>query len=143
MSQVIIGLQGKDHYDKMVIGIDPGEVMGLVVVADGKVVDTANCLSIWETVNKIKSILKNIDLSVTNVRIKIGNGVPVYKGLIEAMDNTLPVKIVLEIVSEAGTNLPSGKRGRCLRHITSATRISARVGCIYQRKRGNKNEKNS
>ncbi|MCL2642594.1 MAG: hypothetical protein FWD52_03660 [Candidatus Bathyarchaeota archaeon] len=135
ISQVIISLQGKEYYKKMVVGIDPGEVSGLVVIADGKLVDKTNCLSIQETDNKIKSILKNVNLSVTNVKIKIGNGVPVYKELIEALDNTLPSKIVLEIVSEVGTNLPISKRSRCLRHIMSATRISAREGCIYQRKK--------
>ncbi|MCL1977955.1 MAG: hypothetical protein FWG55_07655 [Candidatus Bathyarchaeota archaeon] len=144
INQVIVSLQGKEYYEKMVIGIDPGEVTGLVVIADGKVVDKANCLSIRETNNKIKSILKNVNLSATNVKIKIGNGVPAYKGLIETLDDTLPPRIVLEIVSEAGTNLPLSKRSRSLRHITSATRISTRIGCIYQRKeRKEKDEKNS
>jgi len=128
----------------MVIGIDPGEVTGLAVIADGKVVDKANCLSIREVNNKIKSILKNVNLSATNVKIKIGNGVPAYKELIEALDNTLPPKVILEAVNEAGTNLPLSKRSRSLRHITSATRIGTRVGYIYQRKeRKEKNEKNS
>jgi len=143
ISQVTINLQGKDHYKKMVIGIDPGEVIGLVAIADGKVVDKANCLSILETENKIKSILKNVNLSVTNVKIKIGNGVPIYKKLIEALDNTLPSKIVLEVVNERGTNLPLSKRSRRLRHITSATNISTRVGCIYHRKERKKNEENN
>jgi hypothetical protein len=108
-------------------------------------VDEANCLSIRETNNKIKSVLKNVNLSTTKVRIKIGNGVPIYKELIETLDKTLPPKVILEVVSEAGTNLPITKRSRSLRHIISATRISTRVGCIYQRKgeKGDKNEKNS
>jgi hypothetical protein len=145
MSQVAIILQGKEHYEKLVIGIDPGEVTGLIVIADGKVVNKANCLSIRETSTRIKNILKNVNLAVTNVRIKIGNGVPAYKELIETLDKTLPSKIVLEVVSEAGTNFPVSKRSRNVRHIISATRISSRVGCIYQR-RGEtrkKNEKNS
>lgn len=105
----------------------------LVVVADGKVVDKANCLSIREAESKIKSMLKNVSLSATNVKIKVGNGVPVYKGLVEALDKALPSKVVLEVVSEARTNLPASKHSRSLRHIMSAMRISARVGCIYQR----------
>jgi len=52
--------------------------------------------------NKIKSILKNVNLSVASVKIKIGNGVPVYKGLIEVLDNTLSSSIVLEVVSGVG-----------------------------------------
>jgi hypothetical protein len=144
MSQVVISLQGKECYEKMVIGVDPGAVTGLIVIADGKVIIEANCLSIRETNNKIKSILKNVNLSATNVRIKIGNGVPAYKELIETLDKTLPSKIVLEVVSEAGTNLPISKRSRSLRYIISATRISKRVGCIYQRKKEKKkNEENS
>jgi hypothetical protein len=134
MSMVTIGLLGKESYEKIVIGIDPGEVNGLAVIADGKVIDKANCVGIIEAVNKIKGILKNVNLSATAVRIKIGNGVPAYKELIEALDNTLPPQVVLEVVSEAGTNLPLHKRSRRLRHITSATRIAARVGYIYPRK---------
>jgi hypothetical protein len=144
MSSLTISLQGKERYEKIVIGIDPGEVTGLAVLADGKVVDKANCLSIREINNKLKSILKNVNLSATLVKIKIGNGVPAYKELIEALDNTLPPKVVLEVVSEAGTNLPLSKRSRGLRHITSATRIAARAGYIYQRReRKEKDETNS
>jgi hypothetical protein len=135
MSAVTIRLQGKESYERMVIGIDPGEVIGLAVIADGKVVDKANCLGIQEAVNKIKSILKNVNLSATAVKIKIGNGVPAYHELIEALDKTLSPMVVLEVVSEAGTNLPLSKRSRGLRHITSATRIAARVGYIYLREK--------
>jgi hypothetical protein len=141
---VTIWLQGKERYEKIVFGIDPGEVTGLAVIADGKVTDKANCLSIREVNNKIKSILKNVNLSATVVKIKIGNGTPAYKELIEALDNSLPPKVVLEVVSEAGTNLPISKRSRGVRHITSATRIATRVGYIYQRReRKKENEANS
>jgi hypothetical protein len=144
MSAVTIGLQGKERYEKMIIGVDPGEVTGVVVIADGKIIDKTNCLSIREVVIKLKSILKNVNSSATLVKIKIGNGVPTYKELIEALDNTLPPKVVLEAVSEAGTNRPLTKRSRGVRHITSATRIAARVGYIYQRReRRKENEANN
>jgi hypothetical protein len=128
----------------MIIGIDPGNIIGLVTIADEKMIDKLNCLSIQEMDNKIKSILKNVNLSITNVKIRIGNGVPVYKDLIEVLDNTLSPEIVLELVSERGTNLPLNKRNRYLRHITSAARISTREGQIYQRREmKEKDEKNS
>ena len=136
MSEVTIILQGKESYEKIVIGIDPGEVVGLAVIADGKVIDRANCLSTQEVLNKIKGILKNVNLSATNVKIKIGNGVPAYKELVEALDDALPPQVVLEVVSEAGTNRPlkENKHSRGLRHITSATRIAGRGGYIYPRR---------
>lgn len=137
MNAVTIGLQGKESYEKIVIGVDPGDVFGIAVVADGKVVDKANCVGLQETVNKIKGILKNINLSATAVKIKIGNGVLAYRELIEALDNIIPASVILEIVSEAGTNKPLIKRSRRIRHINSATRIAARAGYVYVRREKN------
>ena len=54
-------VQGKEHYEKIVIGVDPGEVFGLAVLADGKVIETGNCFSVEETLDKIKNILKNLE----------------------------------------------------------------------------------
>jgi hypothetical protein len=73
---------------------------------------------------------------VTTVLVKIGNGVPVYKELLEAMDEALPPKIELEVVNEAGTNSPlkENKRSRRIRHISSAKRIAGRTGYIFPRR---------
>ena len=130
-------LQGKESYEKIVIGVDPGEVFGLAVIADGKVSETANCFSIQEVLNKIKSIIKNVDGSATAVSVKIGNGVPAYKDLLEALDSALPPEVVLEAVSEAGTNrnINEKKHRRGLRDIVSAIRIAGRIGHVYPRRK--------
>jgi hypothetical protein len=130
-------LQGKESYEKIVIGIDPGEVFGLAVVADGKVNETDNCFSVQEVLNKIKNIVKNVDVSSTVVSVRIGNGVPAYKDLLETLDSALPPEVVLEVVSEAGTNrhINENKHRRGLRDIVSAIRIAGRVGHVYPRKK--------
>jgi hypothetical protein len=130
-------LQGKEAYEKIVIGIDPGEVFGLAVIADGKVNETANCFSIHEALAKVKNVLRDVDFSATAITIKIGNGVPTYKELIEAFDAELPVEVALEVVSEAGTNrsLNHNKHRRGLRDIASATRIAGRAGHFYPRRK--------
>ncbi|MBN1357979.1 hypothetical protein JW988_04330 [Candidatus Bathyarchaeota archaeon] len=130
-------LQGKEAYEKIVIGIDPGEVFGLVVIADGKVNETANCFSIHEALAKVKGVLREVDFSATAVTIKVGNGVPTYKELIEEFDHALPEEVALEVVSEAGTNrsLNRNKHRRGLRDIASATRIAGRAGHIYPRRK--------
>jgi len=130
-------LQGKEVYEKIVIGIDPGEVFGLAVIADGKVNETANCFSVHETLAKVKGVLREVDFAVTAVTIKIGNGVPTYKDLIEAFDVALPTEVALELVSEAGTNRPlkNNKHRRGLRDIASAIRIAGRAGHIYPRRK--------
>jgi hypothetical protein len=137
VNEVLKILQGKEVYEKIVIGVDPGEVFGLAVIADGKVNETANCFSIQEVLTKISSIAKNVDFSSTAVTIKIGSGVPTYKELIETLDLTLPPEVVLEVVSEAGTNRPlnEDKHRRGLRDIASAIRIAGRAGHVYPRRK--------
>ena len=130
-------LQGKESYDKIVVGIDPGEMFGLAVIADGKVNETDNCFSVQEVLDKVKNIVKNFDVSSTAVSVKIGNGVPAYKTLLEMLDAALPPEVVLEIVSEAGTNrhIDEKKHRRGLRDIVSAIRIAGRTGHIYSRRK--------
>jgi hypothetical protein len=130
-------LQGKEAYEKIVIGIDPGEVFGLAVIADGKVNETANCFSVHEALTKVSSVIREVDFSSTTVTIKIGNGVPTYKELIEEFDVALPTEVVLQVVSEAGTNraLNHNKHRRGLRDIASAIRIAGRAGHVYPRRK--------
>jgi hypothetical protein len=63
--------------------------------------------------------------------------VPIYKELLEDLDNVLPPQVVLEVVSEAGTNKPlkENKRSRGVRHISSAKRIAVRVGKFAPRRK--------
>ena len=130
-------LQGKEVYKKIVIGVDPGEMFGLAVIADGKVNETGNCFSIQEALAKISSVIKNVDFSSTAVSIKIGSGVPAYKELLDTLDFALPPEVVLEVVSEAGTNRPldENKHRRGLRDIASALRIAGRAGHVYPRRK--------
>lgn len=126
-------LQGKEKYEKIVIGIDPGEVFGLAVVADGKVTETCNCFGIHEVLKKVENVVSAETSSL--ITVKIGNGVPIYKELLAMMDAELPPHLVLEVVSEAGTDRPAknGSHRRGLRDIASAIRIAARIGRIYPR----------
>jgi len=135
-------LQGKEAYEKIVIGVDPGDVFGLAVVADGKVNETANCFSIQEVLKKTENIVKTVDLAATVVTVKIGNGVPAYKDLLEALDAVLPPEAVLEVVSEAGTShiLNENKHRRGLRDIASAIHIAGRTGYVYPRRKTSEEE---
>jgi predicted RNase H-like nuclease (RuvC/YqgF family) len=138
-------IQGKEYYDKIVIGIDPGEVFGLAVLADGKVVETGNSFSVEETVNKIEEILKSFGKTeISSLSVKVGDGVPAYKEkLLRILDTTLPSNVILESVREAGTDryLNETEHRRGLRDIVSATRIAGRNGFTFPRR--NSSESNS
>jgi hypothetical protein len=137
ISEVKRILLGKEAFEKIVIGIDPGEATGLAVVADGKVIEEGNCYSTQEVINTITKTIKNVNFSQTAVSVKIGNGVPVYKELLEALDQALPLQVALEVVGEAGTNKPLKENGhsRGIRHISSAIRIAGRTGHIVSRRK--------
>ncbi len=132
-------LLGKETYEKIVIGIDPGEAVGVAVFGDGKVIEEGNCYSIQEVTTSITKTLRGVDYAQTNVSVKIGNGVPVYKELLAALDQALPLQVSLEVVSEAGTNKPLKNNGhsRGIRHISSAIRIAGRSGYITPRRKAN------
>jgi hypothetical protein len=97
------------------------------VVVDGKVIEEGFCFSTNEVINRILKKIRNVDFDVTNVSSKIGNGSS-YKKKLEELDGTLPPQVVLEVMSEAGTNKPlkENKRSRGVRHIASANRIAGR-----------------
>jgi len=134
-------IQGKEYYEKIVIGVDPGEVFGVAVLADGKVIETGNCFSVEETLDKIKNILRTLEkIPITSVSVKVGDGVPVYnEKLLQVLDNALPSNVMLESVSEAGTNryLSETKHRRGLRDIVSAIRIAGRNGQTFPRRKTN------
>jgi len=131
-------LQGKEYYEKVVVGVDPGKIFGLAVLADGKVIETRNCFSVEETLNEIKNILKSLEnVPKTSFSVKIGDGVPSYKEkLLRVLDDALPQNVMLESVSEAGTDryLNETKHRRGLRDIVSAIRIAGRNGQKFPRR---------
>ncbi len=135
VTEVKIILRGKQAYEKIVIGIDPGEVIGLAAIADGNTILETNCFNIQEVISCITKMVRNFNFSLTKISIKIGNGVAIYKELLKALDEALPPEIMLEVVGEAGTNKPlkENKRSRRIRHICSAIRIAGRNGDIIPR----------
>lgn len=135
VSEVKRILEGKEAYEKIIVGVDPGEAIGLAVIADGKVIAQDNCFSANELAKSIAKTVRNIDFSLTSVSVKIGNGVPVYREIVENLDAALPPQVALEVVSEVGTNKPlkESRHSRRIRHIASAIRIASRTGYVIPR----------
>jgi hypothetical protein len=138
VNQTLQLIEGKDSYEQIVIGVDPGEVLGLAVLADGKVIRTGNCFGINETLDEIENIIKSLkDIRASMIAVKVGDGIPEYKEkLLKALDRKLPPNIILESVSEAGTDryISDSKHRRGLRDIVSAIKIARRNGQVYARR---------
>lgn len=138
INQALQQAEGKSGYEEIVIGVDPGEILGLAVLADGKVIKTGNCFSIKEAVDEIEKIVESLkDVKAGSIIVKIGDGAPEYKEkLLKALDNRLPPNVELESVSEAGTDrhISEAKHRRGIRDIVSAIKIAERSGQKFARR---------
>jgi ABC-type sugar transport system ATPase subunit len=132
-------VHGKESFEKVTIGVDPGEVFGLAVLAGGRVVETGNCYSVYEALHKIETIIRGLaSTPVSAISVKVGDGVPACKErLLCELDRALSPNVVLESVREAGTNrrLNEAKHRRGLRDIVSAIQIAGRSGYTFQRRK--------
>jgi predicted RNase H-like nuclease (RuvC/YqgF family) len=141
ISEALRLAHGKEYYEKVVIGVDPGEAIGWAVLADGKVTETGSSFSVEETLGRIENILKNFGKNaITMISVKVGDGVPAYREkFLHALDNILPSNVTLESVNESGTNryLSDNKHRRGLRDIASAIRIAGRNGHKFPRRKAN------
>jgi hypothetical protein len=139
VSEALRIVEGKEHFEKFTVGIDPGELFGLAVLADGKVIETDNCFSVEETLARVVKVVNDIEgKHLSSISVKIGDGVPRYKEhMLHLLDEALPSNISLESVSESGTSqsLNGSKHRRGLRDIISAIQIAGRPGCRFQRRK--------
>ncbi|UCE96144.1 MAG: hypothetical protein JSV51_00610 [Candidatus Bathyarchaeota archaeon] len=134
-------VKGKKEYERLVIGIDPGQNFGIAVLGDGNVIETKNCTSSTRTVKEIKDVLRRIP--AIHISIRIGNGAPSYaKELWRLLDEILPENIVVEFVREEGTSRSVGEipQRRRKRDISSAIKISQRQGRVLSRHKKQRRE---
>jgi len=136
IDEALLGVQGKQSYEKIVVGVDPGKTCGVAFLGDDNVLETFSCSGLEKTVNVILDGLNRIPATLGVV--KVGDGAPTYtKELLLSLDKALPLETLMEIVSEAGTsrsmNETAHRRG--LRDTMSALEIAGRKGKIFPRKR--------
>jgi ribosomal protein L31E len=106
-------------YSNMVIGIDPGKRVGVVIMADGRVVEGKVEVDIGKALDGVLEVLSRSHASTKLVRI--GNAIE--KRWLEDFMKKLPPKVKVEIVSEERT---TGRKRAS--HISSATKIALREG---------------
>ena len=135
IDEVVRLIQGKKNFERVVVGIDPGETFGVAILGDGNVIETFSCSSLEEIVKAILQAFRKIPTSI-NV-IKVGDA-PIYtKELLHLLDDALPENVTIEIVSEAGTShfTKDTVHRRGIRDMVSAAMIAGRTGQPYSRRK--------
>ena len=135
VDEAILIVQGKQGYEKVVVGVDPGKTYGIAILGDNKVLATLTSSNIEEASHLVVDSLKRFPAEVKVVRV--GNGPPEYtQTLLSSLDKALPEETLVEIVSEAGTSRLTNKsvNRRMLRDAVSAIKIAGRNGRVFHRK---------
>ncbi len=136
VNEAIRLVQGKTSYDEVVIGVDPGRTFGVAVMGDGRILETANCSSLKETMDIILKALEKVPATIN--RVRIGDGAPVYtKEILHLLDEALPKETAIEVVCEAGTSQPAKGTAhrREVKNKTSAIKIAERKGRFFPRRK--------
>lgn len=111
----------------VIIGIDPGEVYGVVVTFEGKVIDTDLFHSPYEVAKYIKFVKSALQSFLdSELIVKIGNGSPLHqRWLFRYLKNTR-LRANYQIVDETYTTMTRTKFRK--RDITAAILISKKKG---------------
>ena len=135
VDEAILIVQGKQGYERVVVGVDPGKTYGIAILGDNKVLATLTSSNIEEASHLVVDSLKRFPAEVKVVRV--GNGPPEYtQTLLNSLDKALPEETLVEIVSEAGTSRLTNKsvNRRMLKDAVSAIKIAGRNGRVFPRK---------
>jgi hypothetical protein len=135
IDEAILIVQGKQGYEKVVVGVDPGKTYGIAILGDNKVLATLTSSNVDEASHLVVDSLKRFPAEVKVVRV--GNGPTEYtQTLLDSLDKALPEETLVEIVSEAGTSRLTNKsvNRRVLKDAVSAIKIAGRNGRILSRK---------
>jgi hypothetical protein len=92
-------LHGGQKYEKLIIGIDPGEYPGIALYGDDSLLNKWNTNSLPEAIDLIKHILKEYQSSEKIIRI--GHGSNIIRNHIINM--LLPLGVTIEVVDEHKT----------------------------------------
>jgi len=136
VDEAIKTVREKKNFEKIVVGVDPGETFGLAILGNGNVLETFTCSRLEETVSTVLRMLEKSQAITSMVRI--GKGAPLYtKQLLDLLDEALPEKIGIEVVSEEGTSRFGREtvHRRDVKDVMSAIRIAERKGNVFHRKK--------
>jgi len=138
IDEAILIIQGKQNYQKIVVGVDPGKSCGIAFLGDNKVIETLTASSVETATNLVVDNLKRFQAETRLVRV--GDGMPEYtKTLLVLLDAQLPEDVMIQIVVEVGTSRLTNKsvNRRVIRDTISAIRIAGRNGRVFSRRNFN------
>ncbi|UCG36395.1 MAG: hypothetical protein JSV64_07255 [Candidatus Bathyarchaeota archaeon] len=138
VDQAVRMVAGKKAYGRLVVGVDPGQNIGVAIIGDGAVIKTDDCTNLQLAVDAITHAIRSIPAD--NITLKIGDGVPLYaEELLHNLLPFLPENVIIERVREDMTSRSRGEKPqrRAKSNARSAIRIGQRQGTVLSRRTPN------
>jgi len=136
VDEAILIVKGKEGYEKVVVGVDPGKTCGIAILGDNKILETVTASNTEDAVHLIVDSLKRFPAEAKVVRV--GEGPPEYtQTLLGLLNKALPEDTLMETVSEAGTSRLTNNsvNRRVVRDTVSAIKIAGRNGRTFSRRK--------
>ncbi len=112
-------LNGRATYERVVVGIDPGQEPGIAVVVDGVITAVYRV-----PMDQVADVVERIKQTYPDVLVKVGNGARLIRTQI--VNNLLAQGSRVELVDESGTSphLGKGTAGTVISDIIAAVNIA-------------------
>ena len=128
----LLQLRGKMLYNELLVGVDPGENIGFIIIGDGKIIEWAT----YNVVDRLMNRLENIILyyPYRNCVIRVGNRGRNAEKILDEIVNLMSKiralgRIIVEVVDESKTRRTFHPSIRGLpKDVTSALIIAYRKG---------------
>ena len=136
LDQALLVIQGKEGYEKIVVGVDPGKTCGIAILGDNKILETVTASNTEDAVRLIVDSLKRFPAEAKVVRV--GEGPAEYtQTLLSLLNKALAEDTLMETVSEAGTSklTKNSVNRRVIRDTVSAIKIAGRNGKTFSRRK--------
>jgi hypothetical protein len=122
--RILEGIQG---YTEVVVGIDPGKRPGIALLADGRLLHTAQLFSLEDVVPLGKRLIEQFPAD--RYLFRLGHGAPRERDiLLERLRGLNHPDMRIELVDETGTTPPPGPRRVFSRDIAAALEIARTPG---------------
>ncbi|MGP6240089.1 hypothetical protein ACNF40_06725 [Cuniculiplasma sp. SKW4] len=109
-------LMGKNLFEKIIIGIDPGPKPGIAAIGDGVVIEAFELPEICKIEATVTKIVSDYESNQTIIRIGDGDKPNMERILLKLRGQIIP----MEVVDEKGTSMPHKTHNNAL----SAARIA-------------------
>lgn len=95
---------GKNYYEEIIIGIDPGKTTGFAVLAERKIIlGNTEVYTVVDAVKEVIAVFFNIETAKLTIKIGEGGGT-IKNELVERLDEIFHDKIQIKIVNEDFTS---------------------------------------